>query len=196
MTGRHAAEPATVERVFRGDRVLVVTSEAFADGCQRLAAAAARLGTISAVIGISNGGLAPASHIAHTLGARAYTVGAKHNATNGLYEQATGDVTCDLGPLIAQLQGDLLGGAVLLVDDIYGSGATMGTLIPQIGRHLAPGATLHTAVLCRNVANRDQPGGPDLWLWDTDDWTHFPWEDSLPAGTVTETLVVPSVARS
>lgn len=127
----------------------------------------------AATIGIANGGLAPARDIARQLLAPTYQVTARHNPTDAAYTQTTGIVTYDLGPLDLGLSGRQLAGAVLVVDDICGSGATFTTLLPALAQRLGHGAELHTVALCRNAGSSINP---DLWVWTVDDWVAFPWE--------------------
>ncbi|MCI0690145.1 MAG: phosphoribosyltransferase domain-containing protein, partial [Sporichthyaceae bacterium] len=95
-------------------------------------------------------------------------------------------------PLSTALNGDLLGGQVLLVDDIYGTGATVDALRPALASHLAPTTLVRTVVLCRNVGATTDP---DLWLWTVDDWVRFPWEPVPPGTSVVEDLPVPAVVQ-
>jgi len=181
--------PTARQRTFAHRRILQVTPDAYVAGIRLLAETIRfHLGPATAVIGIANGGLPPAQALGALLDVPVYRVEARHNPTNALYTQATGRVSYDMRRLASALAGRQLAGRTLLVDDICGTGATFHTLRPALARYLAPGATIHTVVLCRNVsANRD----PDLWLWTVDDWVRFPWEAALPRDAVVENLVVP-----
>lgn len=185
MTGPHT----TAARVFARQRILEVTPDGYLMAI-RLLAEAARLrhGPITAVIGIANGGLAPAQALGALLTAPVYRVDAQHNPTDALYTQANGHVTYDLLRLASALAGRRLTGRILLVDDICGTGATLDALRPALDSHLACGATINTAVLCRNAGAVHDP---DLWLWTVDDWVRFPWEPTLPPGVAVENLVLP-----
>lgn len=130
--------------------------------------------SITAVIGIANGGIPPALAIADHLEVSEYhRVTARHNASDDTYMEATGRVSYDLGDLIRALGDRRLTGTILLVDDICGSGATFEALRPAISAHTTPDAQLITVVLCRN-AGADR--SPDLWIWSVEDWVVFPWE--------------------
>lgn len=186
MTNRHPTHP---QRNFAQQRILRLTQDVFHGGTRILAEAAAdRIGTITAVVGIANGGLAPAANIAHALQAPTYQVTARHNATDDLYLQANGSVIHDLRPLAARLGGQRLHGNVLLVDDICGSGATFTTLLPALTPHLAATCTIHTAALCRNTGSDYHP---HLWVWDVNDWVRFPWEGPVPGDHPIEDLNLP-----
>ncbi|WP_181799491.1 phosphoribosyltransferase [Kitasatospora acidiphila] len=121
---------------------------------------------VTAVVGIANGGTRPATVIADYLKVPLHLIIARHNPTDELWQQATGDVTVTLpGGLPRQFDG-----TVLLVDDIAGSGATFTAVSRAL---LGTGAVLKTAALCRNAGCAE---GPDRWVWDVDDWVVFPWE--------------------
>ena len=187
------APPPAGRRTFVHRRILQITTAAFTDGVQLLATAAStRLGPVSAVIGVARGGLSPAAALAKRLEVPAYRANVRHNRTDDIYTPATGRVTCDIGPLAAALGGRLLGGNVLLIDDIYGTGATITALRPALTPYLEPTAMIHTVVLCRNAGATTDP---DLWLWTVDDWVHFPWESAPPAKLPVERLAVPQTVR-
>lgn len=189
MTGPHLA----AQRVFARQRILQVTPEGYRAGVRLLAAAAQlRHGPITAVIGVARGGLAPARALGALLAVPAYRIDARHNPTDALYTPASGHVSSDLRRLAAALDGRRLAGPVLLVDDICGTGATFHALRAALDSYLAAGATVHTAVLCRNIGVADNP---DLWLWTVDDWVRFPWEPALPAGLTVEDLAAPGPVR-
>lgn len=179
----------TARRTFAHRRILQVNPDSYLAGIRLLAEAIPlRLGPASAVIGVANGGLVPAQSLGELLAVPVYWVDARHNPTNALYTQATGQVTHDVRQLMSTLAGRQLTGRILLVDDICGTGATLHAVRPALARHLTPGATVHTVVLCRNVGADHEP---DLWLWTVDDWVRFPWETALRPGVVVEDLVVP-----
>jgi hypoxanthine phosphoribosyltransferase len=189
MTGSHT----TAQRVFAHRRILQVTPQGYLAGV-RLLAETARLrhGPITTVIGVANGGLAPAQAIGTLLTAPTYRIDARHNPTDARYTQATGHVTHDVRRLASALAGRRLDGRILLVDDICGTGATFHTLCPALASYLASCATVHTVALCRNAGAVHEP---DLWLWTVDDWVRFPWEPVLPAGMAVENLTIPGRAR-
>ncbi len=180
--------PTTAARTFARRRILQVTPEAYLTAIRLLAQAAQlRHGPVTAVIGVAQGGLAPAQELGALLAAPVYRVDAQHNPTNALYTQASGHVSCDVRRLAATLAGRRLAGRMLLVDDICGTGATFHALRPVLDAYLARGATIHTAALCRNAGAVHDP---DLWLWTVDDWVRFPWEPAPPTGMAVENLVV------
>jgi hypoxanthine phosphoribosyltransferase len=171
--------PAFPPRQFQHRSILRIAPASYHHAVRLLAdAARLRYGPVSATIGIANGGLTPARDIADLLQAPTYQVTARHNPTDAPYTQTTGKVTYDLDPLDIALSGRQLTDAVLVVDDICGSGATFTTVLPALAQRLGPVAELRTLALCRNTASSL---APDLWVWTVDDWVTFPWEPP-PAG--------------
>jgi hypoxanthine phosphoribosyltransferase len=146
--------------------------------------------SIQHVIGIANGGTAPAGLLAATFGLQARTVRARHNLADGVYQQATGTVTLDLDPLTRTLNGHQLRGRVLLVDDICGSGATLHRLRHGLDPWLSPSAEVLTAVLCLNTGASILP---DYSVWTVSDWVVFPREQP-PAGRDSIALPTPTQA--
>ncbi|MGH3807313.1 MAG: phosphoribosyltransferase [Pseudonocardiaceae bacterium] len=189
MTGPHT----TAARVFAHRRILQVTPDGYLAAIRVLAKSAhLRHGPITAVIGIANGGLAPAQALGALLTAPVYRVDAQHNPTDALYTQANGHVTYDLLRLASTLAGRRLAGRILLVDDICGTGATFHALRPALDDHLTSGATIYTVTLCCNAGAVHEP---DLWLWTVDDWVRFPWEPALGPGMTVENLLSPGRAQ-
>jgi hypothetical protein len=175
-------------RQFRHERLLSMSLSAYEHAVRLLAAAAeARFAPISAVIAIANGGLAPASGISGVLDVPNYRLTAKHNPTDAIYTEATGHVTCDLTALAEALNRQQLGGTVLLVDDICGSGATFAAVQSALRPHLHPAAVVRTAALCRNAGTSLNP---DMWVWSVDDWVCFPWEHASRSAATVEELPI------
>lgn len=153
-------------------------------------AANARFGAASLVIGIANGGIQPATAIAKHLDAPLACVQARHNATSDIRVQATGNVSCQL----PDLAPGLVDGTVLVVDDIYGTGATLDAVTRALGELTVPGTRLHTITLCRNAGGQ---GRPCLTIWDDlREWVVFPWEAEPGGGTVLRPLPAPSEVRT
>jgi adenine/guanine phosphoribosyltransferase-like PRPP-binding protein len=163
-------------RVFEHRRLWQLTPAAYEVGIRILTdAARARLGHIGTVIGIANGGRAPAEAIAALADAPVVIVSARHNATSAAYTQATGQVRCETAsftPLAEQQE------PFLVIDDICGTGATFAAVTDTLARLAEPQAAICTVTLCRNHGAR--PGTPDLHLWDVADWVVFPWEPQPP----------------
>lgn len=175
-------------RRFRHERLLSMSLPAYEHAVRLLAAAAqARFAPISAVIGIAHGGLAPASGIGDVLDVPTYRLTAKHNPTDAIYTEATGHVTHDLSTLAETLNGQQLGGTVLLVDDICGSGATFTAVLPALCPYLEPAAVVRTVTLCRNTGTSLDPA---LWMWTVDDWVCFPWEPTSRTAATAEELPI------
>lgn len=194
MSTPPANQPPARPRTFRHQRILRMQLDAYERAIEVLAdAVRQRNWPITATIGIANGGLAPARGISELLHIPSYHVNAKHNPTDATYTEATGTVTYDLSPLTTRPATRSLGGAVLVVDDICGTGATFATLLPELAVHLGPDVALRTVALCRNAGSTI---APDLWIWTVDDWVWFPWEPTLAAETTIEDLPIPSRVRT
>ncbi|GAA4466443.1 phosphoribosyltransferase [Phytohabitans houttuyneae] len=180
--------PGIASRRFRHERLLVMTLPAYEHAVRLLAAAAeARFAPVSAVVAIANGGLVPAGGISGVLDVPNYRLTAQHNPTDAIYTEATGHVTCDLSPLAAALGGQQLGGTVLLVDDICGSGATFTAVQSALHPHLQLETVVRTVALCRNAGTSLDP---DLWVWTVDDWVCFPWEPPSRTEAAVEELPI------
>jgi hypoxanthine phosphoribosyltransferase len=145
-------------------------------------------GSVDHVVGVANGGTAPAKLIAPLLGIQPFTVQARHNRSDATYLQATGNVEVDPAPLRRGLNGRRLTGSVLLVDDICGSGATLRALRGKLAPLTAPGAEVLAATLCLNTGATTLP---DYSIWEVSDWVVFPWE-APPAGHNTAALPTPT----
>lgn len=180
-------------RAFEHSRIWRLTPEALSEASTLLVGAILRdHGSVDHVIGIAEGGSAPARKVAATLNTRARTVRARHNATAATYQQATGKVDIDLEPLARSLGGQRLKGSVLLVDDICGSGATLCRVRQELAPLVSMSAEVITATLCLNSGATIEP---DYWIWTVSDWVVFPWEKP-PADHNTEPLPAPAeVAR-
>ncbi|MGW5054792.1 phosphoribosyltransferase [Actinokineospora sp. NPDC004072] len=172
----------TAQRVFEHQRVWRVTPDALRQACLLLFAAISRdHPEVDHVIGIANGGVAPARILAGRLGVKSRSVKARHNADDGVYRQATGKVAVDFDAFRRGLGRKKLGGTVLVVDDICGSGATLYKLRNVLIPVLAPDARVITATLCLNTGAETCP---DYSVWTVSDWVSFPWEKRPDQPTV------------
>lgn len=165
---------AAARRVFQHQQIWRLTPDALRDAITLLAGAIlCDHDSIQHVIGIANGGTAPARMIASTFGVRARTVRARHNVGDATYQPATGKVTLDLDPLARTLHGERLRGRILVVDDICGSGATLRRLHHELAPMVSPSTQVLSAVLCLNTGATTLP---DYTVWTVSDWVVFPWE--------------------
>ncbi|MGI5213820.1 phosphoribosyltransferase [Plantactinospora sp. CA-290183] len=137
------------------------------------------------VVGIERGGRELAALVAELMAVPPGFVRARHNDSDEVEVQATGQVHVDIETIERLPQAD----RILVVDDICGSGATLRAVTAAITGLRAPSA-IRTAVLCRNAG---ADFAPDCWVWDVCDWVHFPWERD--AGRPTEPLPVPERVR-
>lgn len=164
----------TAQRVFEHQRIWRVTPDALREACLLLFAAISRdYPKVDHVIGIGGGGVPPACVLAGRLGVKLRTVQARHDTGDGLYRQATGKVTVDFDAFRRALGRRELGGTILVVDDICGSGATLHKLRNVLTPVLAPDAQVIAATLCLNTGAQTRP---DYWVWTVSDWVSFPWE--------------------
>ncbi|MFI7122624.1 phosphoribosyltransferase [Amycolatopsis sp. NPDC049868] len=183
----------TPQRDFDHHRIWRMTPEVLHDAATLLTDAVLRdHSSVERVIGIANGGVSLAHLIASTLRLNARIVRARHNTSDDAYQQATGNVSLDLAPLLRGLNGQQLKGRVLVVDDICGSGATLRRVRDDLAPLLGPDAQILTTVLCLNTGATTLP---DYSIWTVSDWVVFPWEQP-PADHTTTTLPTPEeVAR-
>ncbi|GAA1291507.1 phosphoribosyltransferase [Saccharothrix xinjiangensis] len=164
----------TAQRVFEHRRIWRVTPDALREACLLLFAAISRdHPTVDHVVGIANGGVAPAHILAARLGVKPRTVQARHNTDDDLYRQATGKVTVDFDAFHRTLGHRELDGTILVVDDICGSGATLRELRNALTPVLAPDSRVITATLCLNTGAQTCP---NYSVWAVSDWVSFPWE--------------------
>ncbi|MBV7674198.1 phosphoribosyltransferase domain-containing protein [Streptomyces halstedii] len=157
-------------RVFEGKRVWAMSQEAFLAAAALIAAHEVRFAP-ELVIGLARGGVPLAREAARLLGVPAAEIRARHNVSDLVGLQATGEVEVDEPALDA---ATTTARRVLVVDDICGSGATLRAVTGLLARS---GISARTAVLCRN-------GGADFplhtWVWPVADWVAFPWEAPPP----------------
>ncbi|MFD7902960.1 phosphoribosyltransferase [Kitasatospora sp. NPDC059747] len=139
---------------------------------------------VGCVIGIASGGIEPARLMADYLKVPFHAVTARHNMSDALFQQATGDVRV----LLSDTLPARFSGTVLLVDDIAGTGATFAAVTNALASRLDAAAAIMTAALFRN---RGCPQNPDRWAWTVNDWVVFPWENP-PQG---QTQPVPALRR-
>lgn len=176
------------QRVFEHRRVWQLSESTLRRGCVLLAdTVTEHAGRPSAVIGIAHGGVNPARQIAGRLDLAPDTVHARHNRSDDLYTPASGVVSCDLDSLRFGA-GDRLGGTVLLVDDICGTGATFDAVLRALRTRAEPSTRFLTCALCRN-RGADVP--PDFYCWEVADWVVFPWE-AAPGNRPTTLLPDPT----
>ncbi|MFI8281124.1 phosphoribosyltransferase [Streptomyces sp. NPDC085929] len=174
----------TARRLFRGTGPFELTEPMLERVLDELAAAIAPDGEVSIVLAVANGGTIPGAGLAGRLAVPLAHIQAKHNRTDAIHTQATGNVA------VAVPDGfpDALSGRVLLVDDICGSGATFAALTTALEPMLTAGGRVETVALCRNEgADR----APDWAAYTVDDWVVFPWE-APPAGIELVALPSPS----
>ncbi|SEG93869.1 hypothetical protein SAMN04489712_14114 [Thermomonospora echinospora] len=179
------------QRIFQRRHLWRLTRAAYQAGVELLTQAASdRLGEIAAVVGIAQGGRAPAYAISARAQIPTVIVSARHNLSDDTYAQATGHVQCNLAPLRQFADRP---GPFLVVDDICGTGATLAAVTDALTHIAVPGAVVCTATLCRNAG---APAGvPDLYVWDVADWVVFPWERLRGAGRMTP-LPTPTKAQT
>lgn len=134
---------------------------------------------INCLIGLSRGGLVPATILAHQLGVREILVHGyhsyddKHNIRD--YENRHGVMYQDV---VYDLRKSLLGRNILIVDDLCDEGVTMKGLLERLKKKFHEGAVnIRTAVLYRKAHSIYKPnyiGKDDL----DNSWIEFPWEAS------------------
>ncbi|WP_411145863.1 phosphoribosyltransferase [Streptomyces sp. x-80] len=157
-------------RVFQGKRVWAMSQDAFL-AAAALIAAHEKDTAPELVVGLARGGVPLAQETGRILGIPAVEIRARHNVSDLVGIQATGEVEVDEATLLTAVAGAR---RVLVVDDICGSGATLQAVAALLSD---AGVAARTAVLCRN----DGADFPlDIWVWPVADWVGFPWEDPAP----------------
>lgn len=175
-------------RTFHYERLWRVTRDAWNAAVNQISVRQAH-GSLDAVVGIARGGVPAARHISGVLGLPLYSVVARHNHADTVYEHATGLVAVEAdGGGLAQIPA---GGRLLLVDDICASGATLHAVADRLRARCAP-ASLRTAVLCRNTG---ADLVPDTVIWDgLVDWVLFPGDEVPDGAPPVEDLPLPDKA--
>lgn len=170
-----------MSRLFDHKRVWQLTEPAYR-GAIQVSSKALRPLDLALVCGIERGGVTPARDLANAMSLPLVAVRAKHNDSDALFQQGSGTVV--LGEFPQRLQPV---GTVLIVDDIWGTGATMkaasGALAELGGRPVV------SFTLCRNTGSVETP---DFWAWDVDTWVVFPWEARVEDRDL-EVAVLPDV---
>ncbi|QDY75345.1 phosphoribosyltransferase [Streptomyces qinzhouensis] len=161
-------------RVFEGKRIWRMSQDAFR-AAAALIAANERPFAPELVVGLARGGVPLAREAARILNVPAVEVSARHNVSDLIGIQSTGEVEVDEERLLAAVAGAR---RVLVADDICGTGATLRVVTTLLA---AAGVEARTAVLCRNEGAAGFP--LDVWVWPVADWTCFPWEAPPPDGS-------------
>lgn len=174
----------TAARIFEGTRTWRLSWDDFGQAAA-LISDAERRHTPDLVIGVERGGRALATALATSLGVPTVMIKARHNATDQVAIQATGQVTVDLSPLASARSLS----RILIADDICGSGHTLAAVSRALAGERSA-ISIRAAVLCRNAGSAL---APDTWVWNVADWVCFPWEPE--PGVSTEPLPPPTAAR-
>jgi hypoxanthine phosphoribosyltransferase len=148
-----------------------LTWDDISSACTRLAEEVSDGSAFDVVVGIARGGLIPAVMIAHLLGLR--------DLRNLCLTRTAGDeINAPKQPVAAarvpDSLGDLRGRFVLIIDDVVGSGETIGTAAALV-RSLRP-ARIRTAVCVVNDGNWCGGQLPDHVAIRSRRWVVFPWE--------------------
>ncbi|HJT66888.1 MAG TPA: phosphoribosyltransferase family protein [Pyrinomonadaceae bacterium] len=126
------------------------------------------------VIGISRGGLVPATYFSHALHVDDFEV-------LGIARNASDDIFClkrEPELLWTSANRDYTGSSVLLVDDVAGEGKTLDFAVKFLK---GKGATkVLTAVIARIQKCEFMP---DYCAVEVDDWIVFPWENTALDGS-------------
>lgn len=169
-------------RVFDHAKIWELTQDVFEDAARRLAEAEPRP---DIVVGIARGGVPLARLLGEWFGVPVAEIGARHNCGDGAY--ASQSAVVEVSGRLPRL--GKAAPAVLVADDICGTGETIRAILRHIGTDACPGR-VRTVALCRNVGASFLP---DAWIWDTRDWVVFPWD--RPASGPAEPLVLPAQLR-
>ncbi|MEU2354410.1 phosphoribosyltransferase family protein [Streptomyces misionensis] len=163
--------PATGARVFQGKRIWAMSQDAFLAAASLIAVHEETFAA-ELVIGLARGGVPLAQETGRILCTPTVEIHARHNVSDLVGIQATGEVEVDE---VALLAAAATVRRVLVVDDICGSGATLTAVTALLAD---AGVEARTAVLCRNDGARFH--SLDTWVWPVADWVAFPWEAPPP----------------
>ena len=124
------------------------------------------------VVGVSRGGLIPATIIAEKMNVRELrTVGVRSYALNGIGKRSTS--------VLYQSCSPYLSGDVLLIDDIADTGETFNFLLDHFGKN----KNINSITTCSLFVRRSSNYIPDYYHTDIvgNDWIVFPWEPAPPS---------------
>ena len=124
------------------------------------------------VVGVSRGGLIPATIIAEKMNVRELrTVGVRSYALNGIGKRSTS--------VLYQSCSPYLSGDVLLIDDIADTGETFNFLLD----HFSKNKNIKSITTCSLFVRRSSNYIPDYYHTDIvgNDWIVFPWEPAPPS---------------
>ena len=124
------------------------------------------------VVGVSRGGLIPATIIAECMNVRELrTVGVRSYALNGIGKRSTS--------VLFQSCSPYLSGDVLLIDDIADTGETFNFLLD----HFSKNKNINNITTCSLFVRRSSSYVPDYYHTDIvgNDWIVFPWEPAPPS---------------
>jgi len=141
------------------------------DFCEKLAT---RLKGVNfdSVVGVSRGGLIPATIIAEHMNVRELrTVGVRSYQLNGIGGKRSSEV-------LYQSCSPYLHGNVLLIDDIADTGETFNFLL----KHFKRNNNINTITTCSVFVRRSSSYVPDCYYKDIigKEWIVFPWEPKSP----------------
>ena len=140
------------------------------------------------IVGLSRGGLVPATMIANALNVREVYVHGYHS-----YDDSTNmrDVDNPHGVMYQDVVPDLMrncqGREVLIVDDLCDEGITMLGLLRRLEKKFNDGAI---KVRCAALYCKHRSQFEPLYVGEhvNDDWLVFPWEQQLPKQTIRDTI--------
>lgn len=116
------------------------------------------------IVGIARGGLIPAVMVSHTYKKRLIYVDAKFY--KDIEER-------DKEPIIrSPLSGEVKGKRVLIVDDVVDTGKTLKTIMEHV-QGQKPEGIMTAALVTKPKAEMK----PDKYIFKTDRWIVFPWEN-------------------
>ena len=138
--------------------------------CETLASRL-KSGNFDSVVGVSRGGLIPATIIAECMNVRELrTMGVRSYQLNGISKRKDSVLYQSCSPYLV--------GKVLLIDDISDTGETFKFLIDHIGRN----KNVTSLTTCSLFVRRSSSYIPDYYHTDIvgNDWIVFPWEPVPP----------------
>jgi hypoxanthine phosphoribosyltransferase len=170
-------------RICDGKRVWRLDQGQFDRAIELLAEEFTQIQPIDSVVGIARGGCKTALQLSRRWNLPYYEVIARHNLSDRIHSAPMESVDVD----VESIRRIPIQQSIVLVDDICGTGETLGAVKTKIRTNQEAPIVIKTITLCRNAGSTV---APNLCIWAVRDWVVFPW-DPTPECSSTELLPEP-----